>query len=252
MEDSNELGDIKEEEEEKKERKEFYKKYREFINELTSMEKQIMADLTTYREKVLVGGASTIEDENKIKKQLSDFTQKLERLEDAYSNRNAPSGYPPQELDRKQKELQKYRISYEDMKKQFNAIFNSKYTYKKKIGDDVDYMHKEEYKDVSNEELIQMQQEKLNEQDDKIDEITLDVKKNITLAKNVGHVIKEQNKKLDEINEDIDMTDDRMKTLTGRFANYAKSRSWCCLGIILAIEVVVAIVAYFALFRNSN
>ena len=251
MEDSNELGDIKEEEE-KKERKEFYKKYREFINELTTMEKQIIADLTTYREKVLVGGASTIEEENKIKKQLSDFTQKLERLEDAYSNRNAPSGYPPQELDRKQKELQKYRISYEDMKKQFNAIFNSKYTYKKKIGDDVDYMHKEEYKDVSNEELIQMQQEKLNEQDDKIDEITLDVKKNITLAKNVGHVIKEQNKKLDEINEDIDMTDDRMKTLTGRFANYAKSRSWCCLGIILAIEVVVAIVAYFALFRNSN
>jgi syntaxin 6/SYP6 family syntaxin len=249
MEDSNELGDIKEEEEEKKERKEFYKKYREFINELTSMEKQIMADLTTYREKVLVGGASTIEEENKIKKQLSDFTQKLERLEDAYSNRNAPSGYPPQELDRKQKELQKYRISYEDMKKQFNAIFNSKYTYKNKIGDDVDYMHKEEFKDVTNEELIQMQQDKLNQQDEKIDDITLDVKKNITLAKNVGHVLKEQNKKIDEINEDIDMTDDRMKTLTGRFANYAKSRSWCCLVIVLVIELAIALVAYFLLFN---
>jgi len=249
MEDSNELGDIKEEEEEKKERKEFYKKYREFINELTTMEKQIIADLTTYREKVLVGGASTIEEENKIKKQLSDFTQKLERLEDAYSNRNAPSGYPPQELDRKQKELQKYRISYEDMKKQFNAIFNSKYTYKNKIGDDVDYMHKEEFKDVTNEELIQMQQDKLNQQDEKIDDITLDVKKNITLAKNVGHVLKEQNKKIDEINEDIDMTDDRMKTLTGRFANYAKSRSWCCLVIVLVIELAIALVAYFLLFN---
>ena len=249
MEDSNELGDIKEEEEEKKERKEFYKKYREFINELTTMEKQIIADLTTYREKVLVGGASTIEEENKIKKQLSDFTQKLERLEDAYSNRNAPSGYPPQELDRKQKELQKYRISYEDMKKQFNAIFNSKYTYKNKIGDDVDYMHKEEFKDVTNEELIQMQQDKLNQQDEKIDDITLDVKKNITLAKNVGHVLKEQNKKIDEINEDIDITDDRMKTLTGRFANYAKSRSWCCLVIVLVIELAIALVAYFLLFN---
>ena len=96
---------------------------------------------------------------------------------------------------------------------------------------------------------MQMQKDKLNEQDDRIEEITLDVKKNTVLAKNVGHVIKEQNKKLDEINVDIDMTDSRMKTLTGRFANYAKSRSWCCLVIILVIELAIAIVAYFLLFK---
>ena len=235
--------------EEKKNNKDFYKKYREFINELTNIEKQIMADLSSYRDKVSISGASTIDDENKIKKELSEFTQKLELLENAYSNRNAPSGYPPQELDRKQKELQKYRINYEDMKKQYNAIFNSKYAYKNKIGDDVDYAQKEEYKNASAEELMQMQKDKLNEQDDRIEEITLDVKKNTVLAKNVGHVIKEQNKKLDEINVDIDMTDSRMKTLTGRFANYAKSRSWCCLVIILVIELAIAIVAYFLLFK---
>ena len=236
-------------EEEKKNNKDYYKKYREFVNELTNIEKQIMADLSSYRDKVSISGASTIDDENKIKKELSEFTQKLELLENAYSNRNAPSGYPPQELDRKQKELQKFRINYEDMKKQYNAIFNSKYAYKNKIGDDVDYAQKEEYKNASAEELMQMQKDKLNEQDDRIEEITLDVKKNTVLAKNVGHVIKEQNKKLDEINMDIDMTDSRMKTLTGRFANYAKSRSWCCLVIILVIELAIAIVAYFLLFK---
>ena len=244
MAEPNELGLI---EEEKKNNKDFYKKYREFVNELTNIEKQIMADLSSYRDKVSTSGESTIDDENKIKKELSDFTQKLELLEDAYSNRNAPSGYPPQELDRKQKELQKYRISYEDMKKQFNSIFNSKYAYKNKIGDDVDYMQKEEYKNASTEELMQMQKDKLNEQDERIEGITLDVKKNTVLAKNVGHVIKEQNKKLDEINEDIDMTDSRMKTLTGRFANYAKQRSWWCLMIILILEIAAAIIAYFVL-----
>ena len=51
----------------------------------------------------------------------------------------------------------------------------------------------------------------------------LNVKKNTVLATNVGHVIKEQNKHLDEINEDMDETQERMKTLTGRFKNYAKS-----------------------------
>lgn len=246
MDESNEQELI---DEEKKDNKDFYKRYREFITELTNMEKQIMADLSSYREKVATSGASTIDDENNIKKKLSEFTQKLEPLENAYSNRNAPSGYPPQELDRKQKELQKFRISYEDMKKQYNVIFNSKYAYKNKIGDDVDYMHKEEYKNASTEELMQMQKDKLNEQDERLEDITLDVKKNITLAKNVGHVIKEQNKKLDEINEDIDMTDSRMKSLTTRFANYAKTRSWCCLGIFLAIELVIALVAYFVLFK---
>ena len=93
--------------EEKKDEKEFYKRYREFITELSNKEKKIMADLSNYREKALKGGLSTIDDEKNIKKQLSEFTQKLEKLENAYSNRNAPSGYPPQELDRKQKELQK-------------------------------------------------------------------------------------------------------------------------------------------------
>ena len=246
MEESNEQELL---EEEKKNNKDFYKKYREFVTELTNIEKQIMADLSSYRDKVSTSGESTIDDENKIKKELSEFTQKLEPLENAYSNRNAPSGYPPQELDRKQKELQKFRINYEDMKKQFNAIYNSKYAYKNKIGDDVDYMQKEEFKNASTEELMQMQKDKLNEQDERIEDITLDVKKNTTLAKNVGHVIKEQNKKLDVINEDIDITDSRMKTLTGRFANYAKNRSWCCLVIILFIELVIALVAYFTLFK---
>ena len=233
--------------EEKKDEKDFYKRYREFITELSNKEKKIMADLSNYREKALKGGLSTIDDETNIKKQLSEFTQKLERLEDAYSNRNAPSGYPPQELDRKQKELQKYRISYEDMKKQYNSIYNSKYSYKNKIGDDEDYMHKEEYKNATTDELLVMQKEKLNEQNEQIDDITLDVKKNITLAKNVNHVLNDQNKKLEEINEDIEMTDEKMKTLGARFANYAKKRSWCCLMIILIVEIAIAIATYFIL-----
>ena len=39
------------------------------------------------------------------------------------------------------------------MKKQYNAIFNFKYAYKNKIGDDIDYANKEEYKNASAEEL---------------------------------------------------------------------------------------------------
>jgi chromosome segregation ATPase len=231
--------------EEKKDGKDFYKRYREFVTELSDIEKKIMADLSNYREKALKEGLSTIDDETNIKKQLSDFNQKLEKLENAYSNRNAPSGYPPQELDRKQKELQKYRINYEDMKKQYNKIYDSKYSYKNKIGDDEDYMHKEEFKNATTEELLVMQKDKLDQQDERIEDITLDVKKNITLAKNVNHVLKDQNQKLEEINEDIEMTDEKMKTLGARFANYAKKRSWCCLMVILIIEIAVAIGTYF-------
>ena len=45
----------------------------------------------------------------------------------------------------------------------------------------------------------------------------------------------------------MEITDEKMKTITGRFKNYAKRQSWCCLGIILFIEFAIALGAYYLL-----
>ena len=230
--------------EEVKPGKDYYKNYKDFIQELSTMEKQITGELSDYREKVS-NGSPTIDTEVNIRNHFKSLSEKLDTLEEAYNNRNAPSGYPYQELDRRQKEIQSYRIRLNDMRKQFNVLHNKKYSYQNK--NDEDYSQKEEFKDADIDELLYMQKKKLDNQDDRMEEITLDVKKNITLAKNAGHVMKEQNKKLEQIGEDIDNTDDKMKTLTKRFQNYARRQSWCCLLLILIIELGVAIGAYYFL-----
>ena len=88
----------------------------------------------------------------------------------------------------------------------------------------------------------------MSDQDEKLEEITLDVKKGTQLAKNAGHVMKEQNKQLDQINEDIDRTKERMDTLTGRFERYVAKFSMCKMIFIIVIELAIAVVAGLLLF----
>ena len=95
---------------------------------------------------------------------------------------------------------------------------------------------------------MMLEKNKIKKQDERLDEITLDVKKGTQLAKNAGHVMKEQNKQLDQINEDIDRTKDRMNTLSGRFERYVASYSMCKMIIVLIIELIIAVLAFILLF----
>ena len=228
--------------------KKYYSNYKTYINELTNLEKEIQKELTDYKTKANAGNP-TVNDENKIKKNFSNFEEKLNNLQTAYHNRNAPSGFPSSTLDQRQKQLQQFRINFENMRRQYNTIENNKYIYKNKITED--YMQKEEYKGYGTGELLTLQKKKLGEQDEHLEEITLDVKKNTVLATNVKHVIKDQNKHLEEIDEDMDEAQERMKTLTGRFKNYAKRQSWCCLVWILILELGIALGAYYLLVMKG-
>ena len=228
--------------------KKYYSNYKTYINELTNLEKEIQKQLTDYKTKANAGN-QTVNDENKIKKNFSNFEEKLNNLQTAYHNRNAPSGFPSSTLDQRQKQLQQFKINFENMRRQYNTIENNKYIYKNKITED--YMQKEEYKGYGTGELLTLQKKKLGEQDEHLEEITLDVKKNTVLATNVKHVIKDQNKHLEEIDEDMDEAQERMKTLTGRFKNYAKRQSWCCLVWILILELGIALGAYYLLVMKG-
>lgn len=237
----------------KKEDMNFVKNYKSYIQELSDLEKQIKEEIINYKGKISKEGENTIGQEYQIKNKLLNFDEKLTKLQDAYSDKNAPSGIPERELDRRQKDLQKFRISYEEIRKQFSDLEKKKYSYKKKIVDngevEEDYNHREEFQNKGAQELLLDQKRKLEEQDQQIEDIVVDVKKNTVLAKHAGRVIKEQNKKLEEISEDIERTDDRMKTLTGRFKNYANRQSWCCLSFILVIELGIALAVYYFLYK---
>ena len=217
---------------------EYYSNFKQFIEELTQKEKSIRADLSSFKE-TIQKGANTIDLEKKIKDSLKSFKDLVDNLNQAYSSKNAPGNMPDKTLESRQKEIKKYLISYDEMEKDYKDLFNDKYTFKGHIEED--YKTKEEYKNMGAGELLLLEKQKLNQQDDKIDEITSDVKKGTVLAQNLHHELKDQNKKLDEIGEDMDRVDSKINKLTLKFNNYLKKAGYCCLTCTFVFEIVILI-----------
>ena len=226
---------------ENQEEKDFYINYKDYCLELKESEKQIRKQLAEYKTKTKEN-SSCINLEKDIKKNLQNYKDLVDKLDDAYKEKNTPSGYPFQELDRRQKEIQQFGINYNKMQQELNSNMDDKYRFKGMINED--YNEKEEYKYRDTGDLLKLEKKKIDNQNKQIEEITMDVKKNTALAKNAKHVIKEQNKKLELISEDIERTDERMNSLTDRFKNYVSGMSWCRITVILVIEIALAILAF--------
>ena len=123
------------------------------------------------------------------------------------------------------------------MSKQSAKLNDDKYSYKDQITED--YRNKEEYKNMGVGELMEVQDKKLQEQEDHLGEIIQDVKKGDVMAKNLTHELKDQNKKIEVVNEDMDRVDSRMNKITKRFQTYVAKSSVCCLGSVLALDIVI-------------
>ena len=225
--------------------KDYYIKYDTFTSEINELEKTIRTELSAYRQKTS-GQESTIQQENKIKGLFKEYKDKINNLSDAYIERNVPGGVPQAAVIKRQGDIEQFKINCKELEKSYNNLENERYRFKDGITED--YYNKEEYKNMSTGELMMLEKNKIKKQDERLDEITLDVKKGTQLAKNAGHVMKEQNKQLDQINEDIDRTKDRMNTLSGRFERYVASYSMCKMIIVLIIELIIAVLAFILLF----
>ena len=91
-------------------------------------------------------------------------------------------------IEDRQKEIQQFEINYNQLYKEFTNIENEKYRFKGGITED--YSKKEEYKNMTTGEIQQLQKRKLEGQDERLDEITLDVKKGKQLAVNADMLYK--------------------------------------------------------------
>ena len=218
--------------------KQYYTNYKDYVTQINDLEKKIRQGLTTFKQQS--GKGPTLQIEAEIKDLLKQYKELYTNLETAYSRRNVPGGFPELTIDERQKEIQKFGINYNDMDKDYKNVEENKYKFKNEIQED--YSQKEEYKNMTTGELMVVQKNKLKDQDKQIDDITLDVKKGTQLAKNAGHVMQEQNKQLEQMNQDIDRTKDNMNKLTGRFESYVAKFSMCKMITILIIELIIGAV----------
>ena len=215
-----------------------YLQYSSIIKKQEDNAKNLHEKLSDYNSEA-ESGSNTIKIEGDIEKELSSLKEAHRELENAYSNKNAPSQISPNELDRRQKQIQNLGSDIQDIEQNYKQIKNKKYEYK---GSKIDnYQPTEEMKTMSNSELLQYQQQKMKKQDDQIDDIIIDVKKGTVLAKETEKILDDQNKQLDELQEDIDKLDSKLKKGAKRFADYAAKKSGYCIVIILVLELIAGI-----------
>ena len=216
--------------------KEYYSNFKQFLSDLTTKENNIRKDLEAF--KTAIGNNElTIELENRIVKDLKSFKELIDQLTNAYSSKNAPANMPEDTLDARQKDIKKYSTTYEELNKDFEKLRDDKYSFKGQITED--YRTKEEYQGMSSQEIIHAGKEKMNKQDDRLEELTTEAKKGIVSAKELNHELKEQQQLIQEVNEDMDRVDSRMNKLSKRFHDYIGKSSICCLMIFFFLDAAV-------------
>ena len=226
---------------------EIYLNYPGFMEKQEEAKKELRTKISNF-QKASQNGTNTVGIETEIEKDIRNLKEKHHQLDDAYSNRNAPSHIPSLELDKRQKDIQKLEIDIKDIERAFKNVQSQKYSFKGKMEND--YQPTEEMKTMSNSELLQFQKDKIKSQDKQIDDITLDVKKGRALAKEAHHTMEEQNKQLDQLQEDIDKLDSRFQKGIKRFENYVAKQSGCCISLVLIGELAVAFFVYFFLILD--
>ena len=216
--------------------KEYYSNFKQFLTDLTTKENNIRKDLEAFQT-AIGNNENTIEIENRINKELKSLKDLTEQLTEAYSSKNAPPNMPEDTLDARQKDIKKFSTTYDELFKNLQKIRDDKYAFKGQITED--YRTKEEYQNMSAQELVHAGREKMNKQDERLDDITKDVKKGRVGIKEFDNQVKEQNKLIEQVNEDMDRVDSRMNKLSKRMANYIGKSSTCCLCLFFWCDAIV-------------
>ena len=216
--------------------KEYYSNFKQFLTDLTTKENNIRKDLEAFQT-AIGNNENTIEIENRINKELKSLKDLTEQLTEAYSSKNAPPNMPEDTLDARQKDIKKFSTTYDELFKNLQKIRDDKYAFKGQITEN--YRTKEEYQNMSAQELVHAGREKMNKQDERLDDIAKDVKKGRVGIKEFDNQVKEQNKFIEQVNEDMDRVDSRMNKLSKRMANYIGKSSTCCLMIFFLLDAVV-------------
>lgn len=195
-------------------RKEYYIDFKSFMSDLTNKEKNIKKDIESFKT-ALGNNINTIEIQFHIEKDLKNFKELADELDESYNMKNAPVNIPESVLDKRQKEIAAFLASYNSMNEEFTKLVNDKYSFKGMI--DENYNDKDEYRNKDTKELIKMTKDKMKEQDAILEEI-------LNKANNLNGGIKKDKDKTNETNKNIDKADSKLKKWAEKFKNFFKKK----------------------------
>ena len=177
--------------------------YRKKIDEIHEIEKNINVEIQNYSISI-DNKENTIAIENKILDMLSNFKNKWDEVDKAYQNKNVPTLIPNGVRERRQIEVESLNSSiYKKLKERFEALKNKKYSYDFSDFEKKNYNNMEEYKNKSGEQLLKIAENKIDQQNNQLEDIALNAKIGSGYAKEAQHVLSNQNKQLEYIQENV-------------------------------------------------
>ena len=202
--------------------KEFYTKFPTFETELTNKEKSLKKDIKSFKD-VFGSNVNNSNIENRIKTNLESFKELIDQLHEAYKYKNAPINMPSNLVEKRQKEIDDFLASYNIMNEEFRKLIDGTYSYKDTNSLEY-YKNEEKYNNMDTKELIKLSNDKLKEQDEKMNEIMHQVMLGKNKAKNLNAGFKDDNGKIIETNKKTDQVDSKIKKLSERFKNFFKKK----------------------------
>ena len=176
--------------------------YRKKIDEIHEIEKNINTEIENYK-KSIDNKKNTIAIENKIEELLNKFKSQWNEVDEAYQNKNVPTLIPNGVRGRRQIEIKKLTLIYEQSKERYESLKSKNYSYDFSEFDKKNYNTMEEYKNKSGEQLIQESKEKIKKQDEHLDDIGLNVNKAKVYVKETQSMLSKQNDQLEYIQQNV-------------------------------------------------
>ena len=94
---------------------------------------------------------------------------------------------------------------------------------------------------MNNQQLYELNNEKLDEQDEQLDQILNNVRKAKEINTDIKDEIERQDPMLDNLHTGMKDVDRRMKKADSRLEALLKQQSYCCLYIIILAEIIIMI-----------
>ena len=222
---------------------EFHRMYGKKIDEMKVKGQEIESMISDYSKKI-DKKQNTAQIEIGIQKKIDDFKKFQKNFDSAYDNNHVPSSLSSEVCERRQREIAKYKNEIKKLEDKFSALQNRKYEFKTDKLDDVDYNQK--YKGYHTDQLLLERDNNLKNQNEQLEDITKNVKKGTTLAKNINKELENQNVQLESLGSEIDKLDSGMKRTMKKFDKYIQETSICCY-LILIFLLVAALIVEFVL-----
>lgn len=100
------------------------------------------------------------------------------------------------------------------------------------------YNEKEEFQNKTTGQVMDQFKGKLKYQDQELGELANVAKQGNKLAVNLGDKMEDQNVKLGKLDQEIEVTENKMARARTKFDEFIEKSNFCCLYIFILIEIV--------------